>query len=145
MIGFRRERRVVGTFLRRLEVLGCIKQVKARDHTLGDESKYFRCVKYIQEPGERESQLLCGQAHANIRTAPFPEAEHTESEDDDADEEDRPDRLKANGHAVQVKDLREVARPIPQWTGTGCIDNILHDVIHQSGTQGLSTMVCCRL
>ncbi|MCJ1465758.1 RNA polymerase III transcription initiation factor complex subunit [Pseudocyphellaria aurata] len=137
----RRERRIVGIFLRKLAALGCIKQVKALDNTPRPSLRYFRCVKLVREPGEKESQKLLGLGYGKIFPVNAVEAEDMDSEDDDIDD-NQPEEMGEFGTAEDDrpgKILQEVDRPIPQWTGHGCVFNLVHDLVQRAGTQGMST------
>lgn len=137
----RRERRIVGIFLRKLAALGCIKQVKALDNTPRPSLRYFRCVKLVREPGEKESQKLLGLGYGKIFPVNAVEAEDIDSEDDDLDD-NQPEEAGDFATAEQDrpgKILQEVERPIPQWTGYGCVFNLVHDLVQRTGTQGMST------
>lgn len=120
-----------------------MKQVRAQAHGLGDSSRYFRCLKLIREPGENESQQLCGISNVDLRFASIGRDEDSDSESDiGEDVQSRPTLGSVgldNGEAETV--LKELKRPIPQWTGTGCINNIFYYLIQRAGTLGLSTMV----
>lgn len=129
--------------LRKLEALKCIKQVKAQDETLGYPAKYFRCVKFICEPGERESQLLFGLANVNMRSKNTETVEDSDSEGESVDG-DEVERLTGPGSvddSLQLGELQQLRRPIPQWSGASCVNNDLYDLVHRSGTKGISSMV----
>ncbi|KAI4197262.1 MAG: hypothetical protein LQ350_006035 [Teloschistes chrysophthalmus] len=44
------------------------------------------------------------------------------------------------GEGQPLKDLKEVGRPIPQWTGDGTLSNLIFELVDASGTSGISTM-----
>lgn len=141
--GHLRERRILASTLRKLEAVGCVKQVRAQAHGLGDRSRYFRCVKLIREPGDNESQRLCGLSNVDLRFASIGQGENSDSESE-AGEDDHVRQISSlvgldNGEESNV--LQEFRRPIPQWTGSGCINNLFYDLIQRAGTLGLSTMV----
>lgn len=129
--------------LRKLEALECVKQVKAQDDSLGLTSKYFRCVKFIREPGEKESQLLFGLANVNMRPVSTDVVEELDSEGDfiEDDKSEEPTSSRFANDSKQLQKPQKVERPIPQWSGAGCINNTLYDIVHGSGTKGISTMV----
>lgn len=142
--GHRWERRVLAATLRKLEAVGCVKQVKARAHGLGDGSKYFRCLKIIREPGENESQQLCGVSHVNLRSTRVDQTELSESESDGDEGDQAAQSLTLSGidNRADGASLQELKRPIAQWTGSGCINNLLYDLVWRAGRHGLSSMVC---
>ena len=74
------------------------------------------------------------------------EAEDIDSEDDDIDD-NQPEEAEDFATAENDrpgKNLQEVERPIPQWTGHGCVFNLVHDLVQRTGTQGMSTTVSRR-
>ena len=120
-----------------------MKQVRAQAHGLDDRSKYFRCLKLIREPGENESQQLCGLSHVDLRFVSTGQGEDSDSESEvDEDFQARQNLSSAGLRISEVETtLKEVRRPIPQWTGSGCINNFFYYLIERTGTLGLSTMV----
>ena len=144
VIGHRWERRVLASTLRKLEAVGCAKQVRARAQTLGDGSTYFRCLKLIREPGENESQYLCGVSHLNLRSVNIDHnlVSDSESEVEEDDQAHQDLSLAGLANGAEPASLQELRRPIPQWTGGGCLGNLLYDLIQRTGPAGLTTMVC---
>lgn len=130
--------------LRKLEAVGCIKRVKAQDSSLDIEPKYFKCVKLIREPGEKDLQQILGSAHSKIRLmgSEYTENVDHESEPDEDHQSLHPSDLRATEDEPSAKTVQSHERPIPQWTGAGSINNFLYDLVHKSGTRGMSTMVC---
>lgn len=133
----------MGLFLRKLAALGCVKQVKALDNITRPTLRYFRCIKFVREPGEADSQKLFGPGYGKIHLKATEEAEEIDSEDDDIDEypDDQLAELTAARENPPTNDLKEVERLIPQWTGSGCVHYFIHDLVQRSGMQGMSTMV----
>lgn len=123
--------------------MGCVKQVRAQAHGLGDRSKYFRCIKLIREPGENESQQLCGLSHVDLRFVSTGQGEDLDSESEVGEDFHARQNLSSVGldNSEAETTLKEVRRPIPQWTGSGCINNFFFYLIERAGTLGLSTMV----
>jgi hypothetical protein len=142
-VGHRWERRVLASTLRKLEAVGCAKQVRAQAHSLGSDSQYFRCLKLIREPGANESQHLCGLSNVNLGSVSIDATEISDSESEVNEDDEAQQTLSHAGldDRVEGTNLRELRRPIPQWTGSGCFGNILYDIIQKAGTRGLSTMV----
>ena len=120
-----------------------MKQVRAQAHGLGDRSKYFRCLKLIREPGENESQQLCGLSNVDLRFLSIGQGEDLDSESEGGENFHERQTLSPlaldNGGAETT--LKEVRRPIPQWTGSGCINNLFYHLVQRAGILGLSTMV----
>ena len=120
-----------------------MKQVRAQAHGLGDGSKYFRCLKLIREPGDNESQQLCGVSHVDLKFVSMGQGEDSDSESDTGEDDQAGQTLSFVRVSNSEEDtiLKEFRRPIPQWTGTGCINNLFYYLIQRAGTLGLSTMV----
>ena len=133
----------MSVFLRKLAALGCIKEVKALDNIPRPTLRYFRCIKLVREPGEKDSPRLFGSSYGKLFPTAIEDAEDVDSEDDDVDEyqPDQPADLTAAKETLPVKNLKEVERPVPQWTGSGCVHQFLHHLVRRTGTQGISTMV----
>ena len=70
-----------------------------------------------------------------------------DGDDIDAEGEDDEDYLPggihydALGDEVQKLELQEVGRIPPRWVAGQTITNFLHDLVHSTGTKGISTMV----
>lgn len=135
--------RVLARSLLVLEDLGCVKQVKAQAQTQTPNPFYFRCVKFFREPVEKEWQLL-----AAPNRAPLSSSRVRENGDVDAGEDtdnhlpiEKSARLITIDEDTSVEILRGFGRSIPQWTADRCMNNFLYDLIQQSGTQGISSMV----
>lgn len=45
------------------------------------------------------------------------------------------------GSSHQPRSLKEVERPVPRWTADSTLSNLLYDIVHAAGSQGISTMV----
>lgn len=123
--------------------MGCVKQVRARAHNLGDDYRYFRCLKFIREPGENESQYLCGLSNVNLRSIGIDQADisDSESEVDEDDQADQTPSLVGLNNSAEKTSLQELRRSIPQWTGAGCFGNFVYELIQRAGTRGVTTMV----
>ncbi len=135
--------KVLARTLRQLEALGCVKQVRAQANSNIATSIYFKCIKLIREPDEKEWQLFLSPHRGLSNTTTVGDNEDLDAagelqEDYGLDEiEDRG----TSGISAPVKDLREVGRPIAQWGGDQCLNNYLFDLINRTGTHGMSTMV----
>lgn len=131
--------------LRRLESFGCLKQVKAQSDAKTLQPFYMRCVKFIREPVGREWHPIVHHGAAdsaitnrNTRSAVDP--------DDGAgiDTEYQEEEVRYMSAIVGeqgASQLREVERPVPLWTPGVPLNNLIFNVIEQSGTRGLSSMV----
>lgn len=135
--------KVLARTLRRLEALGCVKQIRAQANSNVAAPLYFRCVKLIREPDEKEWQLFLSPHRGPSNTATLEEDEDLDADgeiDEDNDLEGM-STLRNDETGAPVKDLREVERPIAQWGGDQCLNNFLFGLIDNAGTQGMSTMV----
>jgi len=135
--------KVLARTLRRLEALGCVKQIRAQANSNIAASLYFRCIKLIREPDEKEWQLFLSPHRGLPNTTTLGEDEDLDADvevDEDDDLEGMPS-LRNDETGAPVKDLREVGRPIAQWGGDQCLNNFLFNLIDNTGTQGMSSMV----
>jgi hypothetical protein len=74
----------------------------------------------------------------SIDATEISDSESEVNEDDEAHQTLRFTGLDDRGEGTNLRELR---RPIPQWTGSGCFGNIVYDIIQKAGTRGVSTMV----
>lgn len=99
-------------------------------------------MKFIHEPGEKESQLIFGLSNVKMRkNNNIAEDLNSDEESIEGDHGEQATSFRPVNDRVQVQKLQQFKRLVPQWSGTGCINNNLYDLIHGSGTKGLSTMV----
>ena len=135
--------KVLARTLRQLEALGCVKQVRAQANSNTPTSLYFRCVKLIREPDETEWQLFLSphRGHSNATTVREDEDLDADGEIDDEYDLEASPSLRTEGNSSLVKSSGEVGRPIAQWDGHRCLNNLLFDLIDRAGTRGMSTMV----
>ena len=137
-------RKLLTRNLRRLESLGCVKQVKARPE--GDIATpfYFRCVKFLREPVGKEWYPLShlSRSRAKSKTLEEYDALDEDSDDEHDDEAEEARFLSAveDSHQ-QLRNLKEIDRPVPQWSGDSILNNLLFSLIDQAGLHGISTMV----
>ena len=135
--------RVLARTIRQLEALGCVKQVRAQANSNLPTTLYFKCVKLIREPTETEWQLFLSPHRGllsliNAREGEDVDADGEVDEDYDADDPAVPGK---DNVGAPTKNLEEVRRPICQWDGDRCLNNLLFDLVKRSGTQGMSSMV----
>lgn len=134
--------RLLASHLRKLEHLGCIKQVRARPDVETAAPFLFRCVKYVRDPQGKEWQPVNFPPRRRSRLTANETNEPDALSDDEQDYEAKEAQYLAGlGHSQPLKGLKEVERPVPQWSGDGVLGNLLYDLVHASGTQGVSTMV----
>lgn len=123
-------------------MVGCVKRVRATGNYSRPGQTYWRCVKFIRdlEPGEWQK---CIDSQISVV-----DSQKTGDGDDmDAEGEDDEDYLPGGVHyetpgsEVQRLELQEVERIAPRWIADQNIINFLHDLIRNTGTKGISTMV----
>ncbi|KAL9045561.1 MAG: hypothetical protein Q9214_001412, partial [Letrouitia sp. 1 TL-2023] len=144
VIGRRWSMKFLANTLRRLESFGCLKQVKAQPNIKTLQPVYLRCVKFIREPVGREWHPIVyhGAAESaainrNTRFGVDPDGEigiDTEYQEEEAR------YISAVVKERGASQLREVERPVPLWTPGLPLNNLIFNVIEQSGTRGLSSM-----
>ena len=135
--------KVLARIVRQLEALGCIKQVRAQANSNLPTALYFRCIKLIREPDETEWQSFISP-HRGLPNSTAAGDDDDPDADGEADGEygAEPSTYSQNNEeGPPIKNLREVGRPIAQWDGDHCLNNFLFDLIDNSGTRGMSTMV----
>lgn len=134
--------RLVARHLRRLESFGCIKQVKARPDIGLTTPFLFRCVKYIRDPEGTEWLPTRFPSKNRPKDAGAEEIEPCGLSDDEQCYEAQEARYFAvHGGNQDIHHLKEVERQVPQWRGDGALSNLLYDLVHASGQNGISTMV----
>lgn len=135
--------RVLARHLRRLERIGCLKQVRAHPDIETPSPYLFRCIRYIRDPEGQEwnpviypgksSRLLSKSTASNELDLP--------SDDEHDYQAEEAEYIAHFGTSQQPESLKEAERPIPQWTGDRTLSNLLYDIVHSAGCQGISTMV----
>ncbi|KAL8937333.1 MAG: hypothetical protein Q9216_004479 [Gyalolechia sp. 2 TL-2023] len=136
--------RLLATNLRRLEFLGCVKQVRAHPVTDSTVPFLFRCVKYIKDPEGKEWEPLQFPSKKTSRQSNVDDGLNVLFDDDQEYEAEEALYLARRGNKQQLQGLKEIERPIPQWPGDGTLSNLLYDLVHASGGDGMSTMVLHR-
>ena len=134
--------RMLASHLRRLERIGCLKQVRAHPDTENPSPFLFRCVRYIRDPEGRESNPV------NFRTRDRTNSTCVEYDETGAPSDNEQDYLAEEARYLagfsnnqQPKSLKEIERPMPQWSGDSTLSNLLYDITHAAGSKGISTMV----
>lgn len=145
-MGLRWPMRLLARHLRRLECLGCIKQVRAYPVTDSTVPFLFRCVKYIRDPEGKEWEPTQFPSKKTLKQSNGDDDDGPNVLSDDDQEYDAQEALylAKRGGQQQLRGLTEVERPIPQWPGDGTLSNLLYDLVHASGQDGMSTMVLYR-
>ncbi|KAL8698632.1 MAG: hypothetical protein Q9224_001765, partial [Gallowayella concinna] len=133
--------RVLATHLRRLERIGCIKQVRAHPDIDNPSRFLFRCVKYIRDPEGKEWNPVNFPPRGRTKPAVVEENDHDALSDEEegylAEEAQHLDQISGD---QPLKSFQEVERPIAQWSGDSTLSNMLYDLAHAAGLQGISTM-----
>ncbi|KAL8816450.1 MAG: hypothetical protein Q9223_004545 [Gallowayella weberi] len=133
--------RMLARCLRRLERHGCIKQVQAHPDTANPSPFLFRCVKYIRDPEGKEWNPVNFPSRGRAKPAAVVENDHDAPSDEEeeylAEEAQYLDRISGN---QPLPSLKEVDRPIAQWSGDSTLSNLLYDLTNAAGLQGISTM-----
>ncbi|KAL8721816.1 MAG: hypothetical protein Q9225_001571 [Loekoesia sp. 1 TL-2023] len=134
--------RLLATNLRRLEHMGCIKQVRAHPATETTAPFLFRCVKYIRDPEGKEWEPMQFSSRKHSKELNIGDGDPDVLSDEDREYEAEEARyLAGHGGSKHLRGLKEIERPVPQWSGDGTLSNLLYDLIHASGLNGISTMV----
>lgn len=126
--------RALGKVIRRLEVIGCLRRVKAASEASKKVGYYFDCVKLIQEPSEQDLKTF-------ETSGPGITAEHAIEEPDLENEDDAFQTMAGQVPGMDGKQLEEVGRIIPQWNPDRPLSNCLLHVVQQAGTQGYTNRV----
>ncbi|ERF73043.1 hypothetical protein EPUS_08607 [Endocarpon pusillum Z07020] len=117
--------RALGKITRRLEVIGCLRRVKAASEASKKVGYYFDCVKLIHEPSEQDLKTF-------DTSGPGITDEHAVEEPDLENEDDA---FQTMAGQMPGK-LEEVGRILPQWNPDRPLSNCLLNVVQQAGTQG---------
>ncbi|KAL8773356.1 MAG: hypothetical protein Q9209_001750 [Squamulea sp. 1 TL-2023] len=124
-----------------LERIGCIKQVRAHPDTETPSPFLFRCVRYIRDPEGKEWNPVTFKSRMRLTSAAYNELDApSDDEQDYLAEEAQYFACCGSGSSLQHGSLKEVERPVPQWTADSTLSNLLYDIVHAAGSQGISTM-----
>ncbi len=126
--------RALGKIIRRLEVIGCLRRVKAASEASKKVGYYFDCVKLIHEPSEQDLKTFDS-------SGPGITDEHAGEEPDLENEDDACQTMIGQTPHMDGKQLEEVGRIIPQWNPDRLLPNSLLDVVRQAGIQGYTNRV----
>lgn len=134
--------RLFASHLRRLENLGCVKQVRARPDIEAPTPFLFRCVKYVRDPEGKEWLPMQFPSRNRSKDAgPEETKPNAPSDDERIYQAEEAQYLARHVGGQPLHNLREIERPFPQWSGDGTLSNLLYDLVHTSGRKGMSTMV----
>lgn len=127
--------RVLARVVRKFEVLGCLKRVKAASEASKNVRHFFYCIKLMREPLDQDFDAFHRTGTTLINGAAV---EDPDSEDDDAAVQ----TMAGTEGAVDEDQLQEVDRIVPQWNPDRPLANTLLDLVHEAGIQGLTNRVC---
>jgi len=113
-----------------------------------DAVRWLRCVKLERDPMESDrlafmSGIKKDEVESQLKTSAPQNDERTNDDDEDADADpaDSDDDLTMLDTVDQVHST-ESDYLTPQWTMDTHYSNLFFDVVHASGPQGISSMVC---
>lgn len=135
--------RVLARHLRKLERIGCLKHVRARPDIETPSPFLFRCIRYIRDPEGQEWNpvIFPGKSSRPLSTSMASNELDVPSDDDHEYQAEEAQYIARFSNSRQPESLKEAERPIPQWTGESTLSNLLYDIVHAAGFQGISTMV----
>ena len=119
----------------KLEHIGCLRRVRAASEASKNSRVYFHCVKLIHEPSEKDLAAFYAPARYLFD-------EQAVEERYPEDEEEANQAMLEATMNVEGDQLQEVGRIVPHWNPDRSFPNAVHDLIHASGTQGLTNKVC---
>jgi hypothetical protein len=134
--GFRDKRwhmKILFKVVRRLEIMGCLRRVRAGDDNLPNHT--FRCVRYLRDPEEKERTLFLNSATvlpSELRSSLYgltAKAYENILEETNAGQD----------QDTEVNPFENQA--FPWWSPDKPFVNILYNIIRSAGTDGLTTMV----
>ncbi|KAL8974774.1 MAG: hypothetical protein Q9197_000982 [Variospora fuerteventurae] len=134
-------KRLFARHMRRLERIGCIKQVRARPQIEAATPFLFRCIKYVRDPEGREWMpfQFASRHQSKLTGVEDPETEIPCNDEQDYQAEEA-QFLAGHGGSQHSHQLEEVKRPVPQWSGDENFSNLLFKLVHASGQSGMSTL-----
>ena len=119
--------------VRRLEIMGCLRRVRAGDDNLPNHT--FRCVRYLRDPEAKERKLFLDGTTVlptELRSSMFgltAEVYENIIEETSASKD----------RDAEIDPLENQA--LPCWSPDKPFINVLYNIIRSAGTDGLTTMV----
>lgn len=128
--------RVFSRVIRKLEVIGCLKRVKAASEESKKVRYYFYCVKLIHEPSASDLDAFYASGTSITH-------DHAVEGSDPEDEAETAHTMggKTPGADAAANQLEEVGRILPQWNPDRPLANLLCDVVHEAGLRGFTNRV----
>ncbi|KAB2576400.1 Transcription factor tau subunit sfc3 [Lasiodiplodia theobromae] len=129
--------------MRRLEGLGLVKKVKAQIKGYAASQKWYRCIKMVREPTQRDRMIFVTMS---MKEAKKHKRETEAGADEDAEGDLDPDEEVEEAGASQAlvqqeSDVQEIKRLPPQWDPDRPVINLLWDIIRATGHSGATTAV----
>ena len=122
--------------------MGCVKRVRAVGNYQRPGQAYWRCVKFIRELEPDELQTCIESQGGAAESLKIGDGDDVDAEGED-DEDYLPGGVhyEAPGNEIQRLELQEVGRIAPRWRADQSITNFIYDLVRNTGTKGISTMV----
>ncbi|OJD30582.1 tfiiic transcription initiation factor complex subunits tfc3 [Diplodia corticola] len=129
--------------MRRLEGLGLVKKVKAQIKGYAASQKWYRCIKMVREPTQRDRMIFVTMS---MKEAKKHKRETEAGVDEDAEGYLDPDEETEEAGASQAlvqqeSDVQEIKRLPPQWDPDRPVINLLWDIIRSTGHSGATTAI----
>lgn len=129
--------------MRRLEGLGLVKKVKAQIKGYTASHKWYRCIKIVREPTQRDRMIFVTMSMKEAKKHKREtEAGYDEDAEGDLDPDEEHDEAGASQALVQQEsDVQEIKRLPPQWDPDRPVINLLWDIIRTTGHSGATTAI----
>lgn len=129
--------------MRRLEGLGLVKKVKAQIKGYTASHKWYRCIKIVREPTQRDRMIFVTMSMKEAKKHKREtEAGYDEDAEGDLDPDEEHDEAGASQALVQQEsDVQEIKRLPPQWDPDRPVINLLWDIIKTTGHSGSTTAI----
>ena len=121
----------VAIAVRQFESRGFLRRVGAPGKVGGH---IYKCVQLLREP--KKQDLKSFETEHPISRIPA-----SNEEDAEVDGERDEDYQSITNTIIPTEDIQGTTRIVPQWTPDRCTTNLFRELIHSSGTRGISTMV----
>ena len=121
----------VAIAIRQFELEGFLRRVCAPGNIGG---RIHRCVQLLREPKKQDLTSF-------ENDHPIPHIPPSKEEDADVDGEQDEEYQSISNTVIPLEDIQGTTRVVPQWIPDRCMTNLFRELIHSSGTRGLSTMV----
>jgi B-block binding subunit of TFIIIC len=126
--------RVLSRVIRKLEIIGCLKRVKAASEVSKTVRYYFDCIKLVHEPSQKDLEAFHASRTNSIE-------DNAIEEQDVDDEDDGAQAVTETAAGLQGNQLEEVGRVVPQWNPDRPLANVLLELVDSAGIQGFTNRV----